>query len=311
MKAARLHSFGSEVSIDEVEEPQPEGDDVVVDVRFAAVNPLDLWVSEGSVAGGSQPLPMALGTEGVAEYEGRLVMVGGFGLGVARDGLFRERADVPLAALTDVPDGVEEAQAAGAGVVGITAKRVFEVGGLSEGEKVVVLGASGGVGSVAIQVGKLLGAHVTAVTSSEEKRADLEQLGADEVVVSAVDALPEAIDEPVDLVLNPLAGTSIDPVSAILRVGGRQVLLGRSAGDRAEFSAGGLYRKGLSVIGYGGLTETPEQKDAARAWILDRMVEGKLRIPISDELPLGDAAEALDRVRHGRVVGKIVLRTSG
>ena len=83
MKAARLHTFGSALNIDDVDEPDPQGDDVVVDVKVAAVNPLDLWVAEGSVAGGSQPLPMALGTEGVAEYEGRRVIVNGFGLGVA------------------------------------------------------------------------------------------------------------------------------------------------------------------------------------------------------------------------------------
>jgi NADPH2:quinone reductase len=254
---------------------------------------------------------MALGTEGVGEYDGTRVIVNGFGLGVARDGLYRERADVPLAALTEVPEGVDDAQAAAASVAGITAKRVFEAANLAEGEVVVILGASGGVGSVAIQVGKLLGAHVIAVTSSEEKRADLESLGADSVVVSTVDALPEAFDEPVDVVLNPLAGASISPCASILRVGGRQVLFGRSAGDTAEFSAGDLYRQSVSVIGYGGLADTPEQKAEARAWILDRMVEGSLRIPISEELPLTDAPAALDKVRRGQVVGKIVLRPAG
>jgi len=308
MKAARLHTFGSALNIDDVDEPDPQGDDVVVDVKVAAVNPLDLWVAEGSVAGGSQPLPMALGTEGVAEYEGRRVIVNGFGLGVARDGLYRERADVPPAALTDVPDGIDDAQAAAASVVGITAKRAFEVADLAAGERVVVLGASGGVGTVAVQVGKLLGAQVIAVTSSEEKRADLEQLGADEVVVSSVEGLPEAIAEPVDLVLNPLAGASIDPITSILRVRGRQVLFGRSLGDRAEFGAGDLYRKGISVIGYGGLADTPEQKDGSRGWILERIAEGKLRIPIAAELSLDDAAEALDRLSRHSVVGKLVLR---
>jgi NADPH:quinone reductase-like Zn-dependent oxidoreductase len=252
---------------------------------------------------------MTLGTEAVGEYEGRRVIVNGFGLGVARDGLYRERADAPPAALTDVPDGVEDAQAAAASVAGITAKRLFEVGHVAEGEQVVVLGASGGVGSVAVQVGKLLGARVIAVTSSEEKRGDLARLGADQVVVSRFEGLPDAIQEPVDVVLNPLAGASIDPITSILRVGGRQVLFGRSAGDRAEFKAGDLYRKGVSVIGYGGLADTPEQKTESRGWILDRIAEGKLRIPIAAELPLSDAAEALDRLRERRVVGKLVLRT--
>ncbi len=311
MKAARLHSFGSELSIDDVDEPQPEGEDVVVDVKLAAVNPLDLWVSEGSVAGGSQPLPMALGTEGVAEYEGSRVIVSGFGLGVARDGLYRERADAPPASLTEVPDGIDDAQAATASVAGITAKRAFEVADVKEGESVAILGASGGVGTVAIQVGKLLGARVIAVTSSEEKGPQLEALGADAVVVSTIDGLSDAFEDPLDLVLNPLAGNSISPVASILRVGGRQVLFGRSAGDRAEFGAGDLYRKSISVIGYGGLADTPEQKASARGWVLDRMVEGSLRVPISDELPLSEAAAALERVRRGQVVGKLVLRPGG
>lgn len=315
MKTARLHSFGSELSLDEVDEPQPDEGDVVVEVKLAAVNPLDLWVSEGSVAGGSQPLPMALGTEGVGEYEGRRVIVSGFGIGVARDGLFRERADVPAAALTDVPSGVDDAQAATVSVVGVTAKRAFEVAHLADGEVVAVLGASGGVGSVAIQIATLLGARVIAVTSSEHKRAELEALGAAKVIVSDFAELPAAFErageEPVDLVLNPLAGASISPAAGILRTGGRQVLYGRSAGDQAEFSAGELYRKSISIIGYGSLADTPEQKASAGAWVLDKIGEGSVSIPISREFALADVSTALDLVRTGGVVGKVVVRPAG
>ncbi len=315
MKAARLHSFGSDVTIDEVDDPQPDDGDVVVDVKLAAVNPLDLWVSEGSVAGGSQPLPMALGTEGVAEHDGRRVIVSGFGVGVARDGLYRERADVPAAALTDVPSGVDDAQAATVSVAGVTAKRAFEVSDLAEGEVVVVLGASGGVGSVAIQIAKLLGARVIAVTSSEQKRDDLEALGAGKVIVSDFAELPAAFERegegPVDLVLNPLAGTSISPVAKILREGGRQVLFGRSAGDRTEFSAGELYRRRITIIGYGGLADTPEEKASALAWVLDKIGAGSVSVPVSREFALADTAEALDLVRTGGVFGKFVVRPGG
>jgi NADPH2:quinone reductase len=115
----------------------------------------------------------------------------------------------------------------------------------------------------------------------------------------------------VDLVLNPLAGDSISPAASILRTGGRQVLFGRSAGDRAEFSAGDLYRKSIAVLGYGGLADTQEQKAEARGWVLERMAEGSVRIPIADELPLSEAAAALERIRSGQVVGKLLLRPGG
>ena len=311
MKAARIHVFGGAVEIDDVDAPVPGPGESVVRLRVVALNPLDLWVKEGSVAGGSQQLPFVLGTEGVGMVEGRRVLVGGAGLGTVRDGLLREAAAVPTECITDVPAAIEDVQAAAISVVGVTAKRILDLAETDSGEIVVVLGASGGVGSVAVQIAKSRGATVVAATSSPEKRAWLEQFGPD-LVVGVHDDIPQALNEAfgrlADVALNPLAGEFVRRAVAMLAPGGRQVLFGRSAGDLACFDAADFYRKGVSILGYGGLADDPEKARSARVWLFDQVARGSLRIPVGLELPLARAADGLDLIRDGKVHGKVVVR---
>ena len=278
MKAVRLHAFGDQPVIDDIPEPESAVGEVLVNVLVAAVNPLDLWVIEGSVANRSQPLPFVLGVEAVATRSGRRYIVGGFGLGSVRDGLFRERASVPEGALWPIPDGVDDTQAAGTTVVGVTAKRIVDVAEVVPGETVIVLGASGGVGAVAVQVAKRVGARVIAVTSSAAKRAGLLALGADAVVVTSAGTLVEdtqkALDGPAHVVLNPLAGNWVMAAANLLAPGGRQVLFGRSESDSVEFSAGALYRKNISILGFGGLADPPVRAGRRETRVLDEIAPG-------------------------------------
>lgn len=312
MKAARIHAFGGGVQVDEVEAPVPSAGEVLVTLRAVALNPLDLWVAEGSVAGGSQPLPFVLGTEGVGTVDGRRVVVNGGGIGTERDGLLREAAPIPADLVVDVPSGVEDSQAAALSVVGITAKRILDVASPEPGAVVVVLGASGGVGSVAVQVAKLLGGRVVAVTGSPEKREWVERLGADLVLAGPDEDVPVGVTKKfgrlADVVLNPLGGGHVGAAVDMLVPGGCQVLYGRSAGDPASFSSAGLYRKNASILGFGGLADDPELKSAARAWVFEQIAAGKLTIPVDAQFPLSAVGDALESVRSRDVMGKAIVR---
>ena len=167
MKAARVHAFGEELRIDDVPEPAPGPGEGLLQVRFAAVNPIDVWLTRGTVAGGTQRLPFVPGVEAVGEVDGRAVVARGAGLGVTRDGLYRERADVPPEALVDIPDGLDLERVAGIAVTGATAWRVVrDIAQVTSEDRVLVLGASGGVGSLALQLAKATGATVWGQTSS-------------------------------------------------------------------------------------------------------------------------------------------------
>ena len=285
---------------------------MLVRLRAVAANPLDLWVAEGSVAGGSQPLPFVLGTEGVGVVGDRRVVVNGSGLGTTRDGLLREAAAVPSELLVDVPNAVDDDQAAALSVAGITAKRILEVANVEAGAIVVVLGASGGVGSVAVQVARLLSARVVAVTGSADKRGWLEGLEPDLVLAGSEAPEPKALTQTfgrlADTVLNPLGGEFVGSSVDLLVAGGRQVLFGRSAGDAASFSAAALYRKNVSILGYGGLDDAPDRKHAARAWIFEQIAAGRLAIPVEARVPLERVGEAFDLIRSRAVRGKVIVR---
>src|SRR4051794_33465844 len=161
-RAARLHTPGKPLVVEEVDVPAPAEGDVVVDMAFGGVNPVDRYMAEGRVAPDA-PLPRTLGMEGAGWVagDGRPVLVQGAGLATKRDGAWAERIVVPAAALTDVPDGVDLAEAAAMGVAGVTAWRTAtELARVTGDDRVLVLGASGGVGSILVSLCRSLGARV-------------------------------------------------------------------------------------------------------------------------------------------------------
>jgi len=312
MKAARIHRFGGDVSIDDVDEPAPGDGEALVRLAAVAVNPLDLWVAEGSVAGGSQRLPFVLGTEGVGDVGGRLVIVNGAGVGTVRDGLLREAAAVPATALVDLPNGIDATQAAALSIAGITAKRVLDVGGVEAGTIVVVLGASGGVGAIAVQAARILGAKVVAVSGDPAKREWLERFEPELVLAGldagAAEAITERFGRLAEVVLDPLGGAFCGAATDVLGPRGRHVLYGRSSSDTATFGVSAFYRKNLSLLGYGGLDDDAGLKRAALEWIVAKIGTGEIAIPVELELPLSRAGEALEAIRERRVRGKAIVR---
>jgi NADPH:quinone reductase len=310
VRAARVHAFGEELSVDEVPDPEPAPGEVAFEVRFASVNPIDVWVTRGTVAGGRQALPFVPGSEASGEIDGRPVLVRGAGLGVARDGLYRERASIPPEAAMPVPPGLGLDVAAGLGVAGSTAwMLVREVGRVTGDDRVLVLGASGGVGSLVVQLARSAGARVWGQTTNPEKGEFVTGLGAERAVVATADELAAAVSglEPT-VVIDPLAdGYTVAAVEALSPFG-RIVLYGASAGERAELDLRALYRKSAQLLTYSGTIEPEERNRAATMSALEAAARGELVVSIDEVLPLERAAEAHRRIVERRVRGKLLLR---
>jgi NADPH2:quinone reductase len=310
MKAARVHRFGDPLQLDELPEPQAGPGEVVVDLEFIGVNPLDIWVTRGTVAGGRQTLPFVPGTEAVGNVNGRSYIIRGPGFGVARDGLYRERVVVPESALIPVPEGVDPAQAAAIPVVGATAWRlVDDVTSVTAEDRAIVLGASGGVGSLVVQLAKARGAVVWGQTGSQDKAAGIESLGADRAVVATVGDLAAQLEELRPTVaFDPLGGAFTPALVDALQIHGRLALFGTSCGPEATMDLRALYRKGIHLLAYSGTVEPPERTAAAVAAALAELAAGRIRVQIDEVLPLERAAEAHQRILDRRVQGKLLLR---
>src|SRR4029077_20333496 len=194
MKAAVIRAVGSMPEIDEVAEPS--GD--VVEVLAASVNPIDLAVSRGILATGHPGLPYVPGCEAVGRTaDGRLVWISGGSLGRTSRGAIAERAVVGDSHVIDVPDGADPALAAGLGIAGMAGWLPLAWRApLRGGENVLVLGATGSVGLVAVQVAKLLGAaRVVAAGRSVAGLERATELGADGTVRLDVDDLASAFKD--------------------------------------------------------------------------------------------------------------------
>jgi NADPH:quinone reductase len=308
VRAARLTGHGKPLEVTEVELAEPGPGEVVVEMAYGGVNPVDMYGAQGRVAPDA-PVPRTLGGEGAGTVHGRPVMVRGHGLGTSRDGVWARSAVVPEAALVDVPEGVPLAEAAGMGVAGLTAWRtVTELGQVSAGDTVLVLGASGGVGSVIVSLAHGLGATVIGQTGQEESRHFVTQSGADHVVVSHGQDLADQVAtfEP-NVVFDALGGVFTGQAVEVVRPHGRLVLFGVSAGGEGELPLRAFYRKNLTLHGYGGLIQPDDVMTAATRAALDALSRGEFAIPIDSILPLDQVNEAFTRFQHRRVRGKLIL----
>ncbi len=309
MRAARLHAIGGTLQLDELPDPQPGPGERLVDIAFASVNPLDVWIAQGNVGAAAANLPWTPGTEATGHVDGRAVLVRGGGLGVMRSGMYCSRIAVTDDCLLPVDDGLDLAQVAAMPVAGITAwSALHGRAQVTADDRVLVLGASGGVGAVAIQLAKAVGATVWGQTGSAAKVDGITANGADNVVVADAAGLESAVGayQPT-VVLDSLGGPFTDAAIAAIANTGRVVVYGTSNAEQVSLNLRRLYRKGVTMLGYSGLVETAEEQRAAMSALLAMMAAGTLRIPIGEVLPLSAAAEAHARILGRAVQGKLVL----
>jgi len=309
MRAARLHSIGGTLQLDELSDPEPGPGEQLVDIAFASVNPLDVWITQGSVGGAAANLPWTPGTEATGHVDGRRVLVRGGGLGVVRPGVYCNKIAVPDSWLLPVPAGLDLAQVAAMPVAGITAWQALHgrarLGAL---DRVLVLGASGGVGAMAIQLAKAIGATVWGQTGSAAKVEGITANGADNVIVTGADGIEAAVEsyEPT-VILDSLGGRYTDAAIACIANQGRLVVYGTSNNEQVSINLRRLYRKGVTLLGYAGMVDTAEEQRTAMDSLLAMMEAGSLRVPVGKVLPLAAAAEAHARILDREVEGKIVL----
>jgi NADPH:quinone reductase len=308
VSAARLHQHGKPLVVEPVALPDPGPDEVRVELQFGGVNPIDRYIAEGSAAPDG-PLPRTLGGEATGTADGRPVLVAGEALGAARDGVWARAAVVPARAVVELPDGVEAREAAAMGIAGLTALKVVrELGTVGAEDRVLVLGASGGVGSMIVSLAHAAGATVWGQTGSADKIPSIEKHGADRVIVAGADTLAEELSgfEPT-VVLDPLGDGFLAPVLDALVPRGRIVSYGVSAGAEVTFNLQVLYRKMISLLGYGGMQLTPEERRPGLEAALEALRAGELRVRIDDVLSLEEVNDAFKRLVDRRVQGKLLL----
>jgi NADPH2:quinone reductase len=292
----------------DVEEPEPSGDDVILRVLYAAVNPFDMQVLRGEI-GADPNCILTLGAEATGTVDGRLVQASGAGLGAGRDGTYAEAVAVPSHAIRPLPDGADPAKAATVAVAGRTAWRaVHQLARVGTGDVMLVLGASGGVGMFAAQLGRATGAGVLAHTAAEPKAERLRALGVEAVVAGSPEQLRERVAERgVSVVLDPLGGDYVTALMPVLGPAARIVTYGTLAGRTTELDLSLLYGKGLQIRGTSGATVPREEGAAALDGALRAVADGDVEVE-TETLALASAPEAFARLRDRSVTGKLILQ---
>lgn len=338
MKAVLFEKPGttSRLKLAEVDRPVPREDEVLLRVRYCGVNPLDLLVLSGTAP--ARPMPHILGSEVAATVEqvgpdavglaeGQEVVVyhrlfdgtcphclrgeeqtcvnGGI-VGVGTQGGYAEFLKVPAANALPLPAGLSREVAAAAALSAPTAWHlVLHRGRLTAGETMVVFGASGGVGSFAVQTGHLAGARVIAVTRDIDKASYLEELGADTVLESGEDVAKWVRDATdglgADLVVDPVGRSTWPGSFASVAPNGRWATCGALTGRRVELDLGALYSRQVEVIGSTGGSRADVLE------VLPEVAQGRLTPPIWKTFPLEEAPQALDSLSDPARRGKVLL----
>ncbi len=321
MRAAMCRAYGppESVTVEEIEAPALGAGQVRVRVATAAVNFPDVLL----VAGTYQitvPPPFVPGSELAGEVAETAEDVTSFAVGehvfgTTMVGAFAEEAVVTATSLAAVPAGVDDRLAAAFGVGHRTAYHVLRsVALLEPGEELVVLGAGGGVGLAAVQLGAILGATVTAVASSEAKLGVAASFGATRLVDHRSgdlrQALRDALPDGADVVVDPVGGALAEPALRALRYGGRFVTVGYASGEIPRIPLNLVLLKGVQVLGFqfaDFARHVPERMQRDEAELLELFAAGRAFPHIGARFPLAEAAEALACVGTGKAVGKVVL----
>jgi NADPH2:quinone reductase len=330
MKAAYIESCGAAeatIQYGDLPQPTPTGTQVLVKVGAVAVNPIDTYLRNGANYW-ELPKPFIIGCDlaGTVEALGpqaRRYKVGdrvwGSNQGLlGRQGTFAEYAAADEAWLYPTPANIKDEEAAACALVGITAHLgLVREAGLEGGQTVFVNGGTGGVGSMVVQMAKILGAKVLATAGSAEKVAALSQLGADVAVNYKTDDIAAAVKQfaqsGVNLYWETVREPDFDKIVSYLAERGRIILMaGRDA--RPPFPVGPFYVKGCSLAGFVMFKATAGEQRAAADDINRWLASGKLKANISRILPLAEAAQA-HRLQEqntlqkaGTLSGKIVLK---
>jgi NADPH2:quinone reductase len=293
-------------------DPEPGSSEVLVQVHAAGLNGADMM----QLRGGYPAPPDAPADIPGLELAGEVIglgpgatrfAIGDRVMGIVGGGGQAQLSTVHERVLMPVPDGVDLTAAGGFPEVFTTAHdAVFTQGELRVGEHLLVHGAAGGVGTAAVQLGRLAGARVTATVRNPDHREGVAQLGA------AVLA-PEGFAEhgPFDVILELVGAVNLAGNLTALNIGGRIVVIGTSAGAKAEINLAAVMRKRARIHG-STLRARPLEGKALTARAVERSVlpalaAGEIMVPIAETFPLAQAPDAYERFQAGAKLGKIIL----
>ncbi|HET9903637.1 MAG TPA: NADPH:quinone oxidoreductase family protein [Xanthobacteraceae bacterium] len=322
MKAVLCTQFGTidDLQLADIPEPVAAEGEAVVAVKAVGLNFFDTLL----VAGKYQlkpPFPFSPGAEfaGIVERLGpgtTGLKVGDRVMGALNCGAARERIAVAASALVPLPDGLDFARAAGLMVTyGTSLYALKRRGELCSGETLAVLGAAGGVGLAAVELGKLLGARVIACASSDEKLAFARAHGAAETVNYARDNLRDALrtltrGAGVDVVYDPVGGALSEAALRALGWGGRLLVIGFAAGEIPRLPLNLTLLKSCDIRGvfWGAWAQREPAAHLADSRDLARWcAEGRLSAHVHATYPLAEAARALRVLSERRAMGKVIL----
>jgi NADPH:quinone reductase-like Zn-dependent oxidoreductase len=320
MKAIRIHEDGGPevLRYEDAPEPEPADGEVLVELRAAALNHLDVWIRKGLP---SVPKPRILGADGagvIAGTDERVVInpgiLDGRGklhiVGEAMDGTNAELIALPRAFVHPIPGDLSFEEAAAFPLAFETAYRMLvSRAGLQAGEWVLVWGIGGGVALAALLIAKALGAHVVATSSSEAKLARARELGADATLDHGNDDVVAAVKEitggGAHVVVDDVGEATWKRTLDAARTEGRIVVCGATTGPNPPAALHRVWWKQLSILG--SMVGSPDDFRA----VCDLIAAGRLRPVVDRVFPLADVRAAHERLEAGEQLGKIVLAIPG
>jgi NADPH:quinone reductase-like Zn-dependent oxidoreductase len=315
VKAIRIHEDGGPevLRYEDVDDPVPAGGQVLVELRAASMNHLDVWIRKGLP---SVPKPRILGADGagvIAGTDERVVINPGIVengrthiIGETRDGTHAELIVVPRDYVHPIPGDLSFEEAAAFPLVFETAYRMLVTRArVQEGEWVLIWGIGGGVASASLAIAKALGAQVIATSSSDTKLMRACELGADAVVNHAsgdvVAAVKEATGGGAHVVVEDVGEATWKRTLDAARPEGRIVVCGATTGPNPPAALHRIWWKQLTILG--STMGTPDDFQG----VCDLIEEGRIRPVVDSVFPLADARAAHERMEAGEQLGKIVL----
>jgi zinc-binding alcohol dehydrogenase/oxidoreductase len=315
LKAIRIHEDGGPevLRYEDAPDPEPGPGEVLVELRAASLNHLDLWVRKGLP---SVPKPRILGADGAGLVDGRRVLINpGIEhgekitvVGEHMDGTHAEVIAVPESNVYLIPDGMSFEEAAAFPLVYETAYRMLVTrAGLREGEWVLVWGVGGGVATAANAIARALGARTIVTSSSDEKLAAVD---ADAKVNHESGDVVEAVKEATggagaDIVVEHVGEATWQRSLRAVRTGGRVAVCGATSGPNPPAALHRIWWKQLTIVG--STMGTKEDFEA----VYELVASGRVKPLVDKVFPLAEAAAAHERMEAGEHLGKIILSIPG
>lgn len=316
MKSYRVSAFDTAPSLENIAAPSPQKGEVLLEIHACGLNFADLLMTKGTYQDTPEP-PFTLGLEVCgtirelgAEVTGftvgdRVAVYGGQG-GMAEFGVF------PAERCVMVPDAMSSAEAAGFMVAyGSSHLALTRRARLQAGETLVVMGAAGGVGLTAVEIGKQLGATVIAVARGAEKLEIARQAGADHLIDASADLVAElkALGG-IDVAYDAVGGDMFKAAMKAAKREARLMPIGFASGDVPQIPSNHLLVKNIDVIGFywgGYLKFNPKALTDSMAELFDWYIEGRIKPHVSHVFPLDQASDALDVLAKRKSTGKVVV----